>query len=120
MYTLAEKQGLSRDIAVQRVDRQAEWREVTLGARLAAFAAGITQRHLKDIAHGEDAPDTDEESRLRNLFAVASLLATRDGAGSAYAWLTEPNPELGGVSPAALLHDGETPEAVWLAASPPF
>jgi hypothetical protein len=57
---------------------------------------------------------------LRNLFAVASLLAARDGAGSAYAWLTEPNEDLGGRSPASLLHDGGTPESVWFAAAPTF
>jgi hypothetical protein len=109
-----------REIAVQRIDRQAEWLEVTLGAKLAAFAAGVTPAHLVRIAHREHAPADDEERRLRNLFAVASFLAARDGAGSAYSWLTEPNPELDGRTPAALLHDGDTPETVWLAASPVF
>jgi hypothetical protein len=109
-----------REIAVQRIDRQAEWLEVTLGAKLAAFAAGLSSRHLARIAHGEDKPDGDEERRLRNLFAVASFLAARDGAGSAYIWLTEPNPELEGRTPASLLHHGSPPETVWLATSAPF
>jgi hypothetical protein len=109
-----------REIAVQRIDRQAEWLEVTLGARLAAFAAGLTTRELTQIAHRETAPEPKAEERLRNVFAVASFLAATDGGASAYAWLTEPNPELDGQTPAALLHDGQAPERVWLAAAPPF
>src|SRR3954451_5782643 len=108
------------EIAVERVDRLAEWLEVTLGTRLTAFAAGLTTRELVRIAHGDTEPAPDEEQRLRNLFAVASMLAARDGAGSAYAFLTEPNEELGGRSPASLLHDGSKPEAVWFAAAPAF
>jgi hypothetical protein len=108
------------EIAVERVDRLAEWLEMTLGTRLTAFAAGLTTRELVRIAHGDEQPRPAEEQRLRNLFAVASLLATRDGAGSAYAWLTEPNEDLGGRSPATLLHEGGTPESVWFAAAPTF
>jgi hypothetical protein len=118
-----EKQGASDErgeIAVERVDRLAEWLEVTLGTRLTAFAAGLTTRELVRIAHGDAAPGPDEEQRLRNLYAVASMLAARDGAGSAYTFLTEPNEELGGRSPASLLHDGRKPESVWFAAAPAF
>lgn len=118
-----EKQGGADDrgeIAVERVDRLAEWLEVTLGTRLTAFASGLTTRELVRIAHGDTAPAPDEEQRLRNLYAVASMLAARDGAGSAYAFLTEPNEELGGRSPASLLHDGRQPESVWFAAAPAF
>jgi hypothetical protein len=109
-----------REIAVERIDRLAEWLEVSLGPQLAAFAAGVSQRHLVGIAHGEEAPADDEERRLRNLFAVASFLAARDGAGTAYTWLTEPNPELSGRTPADALHDGDAPETVWLASATPF
>lgn len=115
-----DKEAQGGEIAVERVDRLAEWLEVTLGARLSAFAAGLSTRELVRIAHGEEEPEADAEQRLRNLFAVASLIATRDGAGSAYAWLTEPNEDLGGRSPASLLHDGGAPESVWFAAAPAF
>jgi hypothetical protein len=108
------------EIAVERVDRLAEWLEMTLGTRLAAFATGLTTRELVRIAHGDEQPAPAEEQRLRNLFAVASMLAARDGAGSAYAWLTEPNEDLEGRTPASLLHDGGTPESVWFAAAPTF
>jgi len=109
-----------REIAVQRIDRQAEWLEVTLGCRLAAFAAGVSQRELTRIAQREEDPDGKAEERLRNLFAVTSYLVSRDGGASAYIWLTEPNPELSGATPADLLHLGQSPETVWLAAAPPF
>ena len=107
-------------IAAERVDRLAEWLELTLGMRLAAFATGLSTRELAQIAHGETHPGAAAEQRLRNLYAVASLIAARDGAGSAYTWLTEPNEELGGRSPARLLHDGRPPESVWFAATPAF
>ena len=107
-------------ICGEPVDRLAEWLEMTLGARLTSFAVGVGQRELARIAHGEEHPDVGVERRLRNLFAVASLMAVRDGAGSAYTWLTEPNPELKGRAPAELLHDGAAPEAVWFAAAPAF
>jgi hypothetical protein len=118
-----DKEGLDRgngEIAAERVDRLAEWLEVTLGARLSAFASGLTTRELVQIAHGASHPPADAEQRLRNLFAVASLIATRDGAGTAYQWLTEPNVDLEGRSPASLLHDGSQPESVWFAAAPAF
>ncbi|MDX6399341.1 MAG: hypothetical protein QOJ43_2749, partial [Gaiellaceae bacterium] len=108
------------EIASERVDRLAEWLELTLGTRLTAFAAGMTTRELVRIALGDEWPGPDEEQRLRNLYAVATMLAARDGAGSAYAWLTEPNEDLGGRSPARLLHDGRPPESVWFAAAPAF
>ncbi len=108
-----------REIAVERIDRLALWLEVTLGPRLAAFAAGLSPRHLMQIAQGQD-PAEEEERRLRNLYAVASFLAARDGAGSAYTWLTEPNAELHGRTPAAELHDGRSPETVWLASATPY
>jgi hypothetical protein len=116
-----EKQaGAQGEIAVERVDHLAEWLEVTLGTRLTAFAAGLATRELVRIAHGEEEPTDETEQRLRNLYAVASLIAARDGAGSAYAWLTEPNEDLGGRSPASLLHEGGAPESVWFAAAPTF
>jgi uncharacterized protein (DUF2384 family) len=110
----------SAEIAAERVDRLAEWLEMTLGTRLTAFATGLTTRELVRIAHGAEKPAPDEEQRLRNLYAVASMLAARDGAGSAYAWLTEPNEDLGGRSPARLLHDGRPPASIWFAEAPTF
>jgi hypothetical protein len=115
-----DKQIEAPAITVDRVDHLVEWLEITLGMRLSAFAAGISQKDLARIAHGENRPDDEVERRLRNLFAVASLLASRDGAGSAYTWLIEPNTELEGRAPAELIRDGRSPEAVWFAAVPTY
>lgn len=113
-------QSTSREIAAERVDRLTEWLETALGARLVAFAVAIPQRDVARIAHAEEEPDPDVERRLRNLFAVTSFFAVRDGAGTAYEWLTEPNPSLEGRSPATLLHEGKAPEDVWFAAASTF
>ncbi len=109
----------SREVATERVDRLAEWLELSLGARLAAFAIGVSQRALTRIAHGEK-PSAEIERRARNLYAVTSFFAARDGVGSAYDWLTEPNQNLGGRTPASLLNEGRAPEQIWFAAETTF
>ena len=108
------------EIARERIDRLTEWLEVSLGTKITAYAAATSAADIGRIAHGEASPPPAEEERLRNLYAVASYLAAQDGAGSAYAWLTEPNPELAGKPPVELLREGERPESVWLAAAPAF
>ena len=50
-----------REIAVQRIDRQAEWLEVTLGSRLASYAAGLSSTELVRIAHRHEEPGSDLE-----------------------------------------------------------
>lgn len=108
-----------RDFVAEHVDHLAEWLLLTLGPRLTTFAAGAhTAGEVDRVAHGA-APDAGLERRLRNLYAVTAFLAAEDGPGSAHEWLLEPNPELDDRTPAALLHDGEVPEAVWLAAASP-
>lgn len=115
-----DQPGLARaDVAAAAVDHLAEWLMVTLGPRLTAFASGAdTPDQVDRVAHGV-APDAGLERRLRNLYAVTSFLAAEDGPGSAHEWLLEPNPELDDRTPAAMLHEGEVPEAVWLAAAAP-
>ena len=113
-------EGAEGQIASARLDRLTEWLEMTLGVRLTAYAAGVDSMRVHRIAHGEESPDAATETRLRNLYAVAWMLAARDGAGTAYTWLTEPNADLGDRPPVELLHAGARPEAVWFAASPTF
>ena len=111
---------ISGQIAEERIDHVVEWLEVTLGVRLTAFAAGVTSTDVARFAHGDARPGAEAERRLRNLYAVAWLLATRDGPATAHAWLREPNPELENRPPARLLREGQAPEAVWFAAAPAF
>jgi hypothetical protein len=97
----------------------AGWLATNIGARLVAYAAHMSRSELMRIAHGEGAePEADE--RLRNLFAVCSYMAVADGPGTAHDFLLEPNAELDGRAPAELLHDGASPEQIWLAAVPTF
>jgi hypothetical protein len=103
----------------ERIDRLAQWLEATLGQRLTAYASGATTAEVYDVAHGERVAN-DLERRLRNLYALTYYIAVTDGPGSAHEWLVEPNPDLDSRPPAQLLHDGQPPEAVWLAAAPTF
>ena len=103
----------------ERLDRLAQWLEGAIGPRLTAYAAGTTPEEIQHVAHGDDV-DEDLDRRLRNLYALAWFIAVTDGPGSAHEWLLEPNPELDSRAPAELLHDGQPPEQVWLAAGPTF
>ena len=51
---------------------------------------------------------------------MAWFLSVKDGPGSAYDWLVEPNPELENHPPAELLREGGTPASIWFAAVPVF
>jgi hypothetical protein len=101
------------------IDVIAAWLATNIGARVVAYAAAMSRSELMRIAHGEGAePSADE--RLRNLFAVCSYMAVADGPGTAHDFLLEPNADLDGRAPAELLHDGASPEQIWLAAVPTF
>ena len=106
----------------ERLDRLAQWLEGAIGTRLTAYAAGATPEEIHHLAHGEEGEDVDDalDRRLRNLYALTWFIAATDGPGSAHEWLLEPNSELGSRAPAELLHDGQPPERVWLAAGPTF
>ena len=97
----------------------ASWLATNIGARVVAYATGMSRAELTCIAQGGGA-DAAAEERLRNLFAVCSYMAIADGPGTAHDFLLEPNPELDGGAPAELLHDGARPEQIWLAAVPTF
>jgi hypothetical protein len=97
----------------------ASWLATNIGARVVAYASGMSRADLIRIAHGEGAED-DADQRLRNLFAVCSYMALNDGPGTAHDFLLEPNAQLEGRSPAELLHEGATPERIWMAAVPTF
>jgi hypothetical protein len=101
------------------IDVIASWLASNIGARVVSYAAGMSRADLLRIAHGEGA-EPDAERRLRNLFAVCSYMAMNDGPGTAHDFLLEPNAQLGGRTPAELLHEGASPERIWMAAVPTF
>lgn len=102
-----------------RIDRLAEWLEVTLGSRLTAFAAGVSPSEIARLAHGGD-PDPQVEQRLRNLYRATWFVASSDGPGTAHDWLCAPNPELENRAPAELLRDGVAPQPSWFTATAAF
>lgn len=104
----------------ERVDRIAEWLEVTLGQRLTAYAVGVSCAEIGKFAHGHDMPIAEVEQRLRNLYSATWFIASNDGPGSAHDWLTEPNPKLENRAPADLLRSGEAPAPVWFTVAPAF
>ena len=106
-----------QNIAGEPIDEVARYLELRLGAELTAYAVGVPPGDLVDLAGGSAHADQTIEQRLRNLYAVAWYLATRDGPGSAYQFLVEPNSELGDRPPAELLRQGAAPQDVWFAAA---
>lgn len=111
---------LTGRIESEPIDLLCEWLEATIGLRLTAFASNAKQTEIREIAHGSCCPRSELEKRLRNLYAVARMLAVRDRPASASEWLMSPNSELAGRAPADLLREGESPEPVWFAAAPTF
>ena len=104
----------------ERIDRLSQWLELTLGARLVAYAVGVSVAEIMRIASGDDEPTVAVEQRLRNLYQATWFVAASDGPGSAHDWLLEPNPRLENRSAADLLREGEAPKPVWFTLSPAF
>jgi hypothetical protein len=111
--------GEQTGIGAGPIDVIAGWLTTNIGPRVVAYAADMSRADLIRIAHGEGA-EGDADRRLRNLFAVCSYMALNDGPGTAHDFLLEPNPQLDGRTPADLLHDGASPEKIWMAAVPTF
>lgn len=108
-----------RHVAELGIDQIAQWLELTLGRRLTAYAADVEPAEVVRCSRGDDHDDLCDR-RLRNLYAVAWFVSLRDGPGTAYDWLVEPNPELDDHPPIELLHEGKAPESVWFAVAPVF
>jgi hypothetical protein len=105
--------------AGQSVAHVAEWLELALGPRLAAFAVGVTAGDICRFAHGDE-PAAEVEQRLRNLYRATWFMAATDGPGTAHDWLIAPQVELDDRAPAELLREGESPAPVWFSVAPAF
>jgi hypothetical protein len=118
--TLASKRQPRAGIAEEPIDRIAQWLDLRVGAELTAFTVQVSAQDVGRMVAGELEPEPPAERRLRNLYAVAWFMVTRDGPGSAYDFLVEPNPELDHRSPVEMLREGSSPESVWFAAATQF
>ena len=106
-----------QQIAEEPIDEVARYLDLRLGTELTAYAVGLAPNEVADLARGSVDPGESAERRLRNLYAVAWFLVHRDGPGTAYQFLLEPNSEVQGRPPADALREGVAPREVWFAAS---
>jgi hypothetical protein len=84
-----------------------------LGAKLVAYIANVTEtRAVRAWAEGERAPSPNTERRLRLAYMVTVLIDRSEGEGVAATWFQGMNPQLGDRSPARVLHDDRTDEAM--------
>lgn len=85
-----------------------------LSRRLTAYIAGVKDaRTVTRWASGEvENARYENEQRLRTAYEIAQLLVRFDSPRVVKAWFIGLNPQLGDVSPAEAIHDGELKEAM--------
>jgi hypothetical protein len=86
-----------------------------LSRRLAAYISGVESG--KTVArwasgHVTEIRNHETELRLRTAYEIALLLLRQDSPQTVRAWFIGLNPELGDVSPAQVIHDGDLKEAL--------
>lgn len=86
---------------------------VRLGAKLVAYIANVTEtRAVRAWVEGDRTPSPNTERRLRLAYMVTALIDRSEGDGVAATWFQGMNPQLGDRSPARVLHDDRTDEAM--------
>lgn len=84
-----------------------------LGAKLLAYIANVTEtRAVRAWAEGTRRPSPNTEHRLRLAFQVATLIDRSEGDGIAATWFQGMNPQLGDRSPARVLREDRTDDAM--------
>lgn len=85
-----------------------------LSRRLVAYVAGVKDaKTVTRWASGEvENVRHENERRLRTAYEIAQLLVRFDSPRVVKAWFIGLNPQLGDVSPAEAIHDGELKEAM--------
>jgi hypothetical protein len=110
------------DLLVRNIHRQATAAPVSeiagvlqelLSRRLTAYIAGVSDgKTVGRWASGDMAEIRDHktEQRLRATYEITQLLMSYDSAQTVKAWFIGLNPQLGDVSPAEAIHDGQLKE----------
>jgi hypothetical protein len=84
-----------------------------LGAKLVAYIANVSEtRAVRAWADGERTPAPNTDRRLRLAFQIATLIDSSEGDGVAATWFQGMNPQLGDRSPARVLREDRTDEAM--------
>lgn len=79
-----------------------------LGQRLTAYAVRTKDpRAIGKWARGEQEPHPDTAQRLRNVYEVTQVLASRESAETIRAWMLGAHPLLGDRAPLELLHEDD-------------
>ncbi|WP_026819273.1 hypothetical protein [Arthrobacter castelli] len=82
-----------------------------LGAKLVAYIGSVNEtRAVREWAEGKRSPSSIVVKRLREAYHVAALVAEKDHRQVIQAWFQGMNPQLGDVSPARLLREGDIDE----------
>jgi hypothetical protein len=96
-----------------RVEEVADFLQSLLGRRLVAYIAGVKDaKTVSRWANGEVEPRDEAAKRLRDAYQIALLLAEFDSPRIVKAWFFGLNPHLEDTSPAEVIHDGRTTEAL--------
>ncbi len=86
-----------------------------LSRRLTAYVTGVKDaKTVARWANGEIAEIRDQavEQRLRTTYEITRILLESDSAPTVKAWFIGLSPELGDVSPAEAIHEGQLREAL--------
>lgn len=84
----------------------------TLGAKLVAYIAGVTEtRTVRDWVETDRRPSSSAVQRLRLTHRIVTLIRQSDGDAVVPTWFQGMNPDLGGRSPARVLHEDTFEEA---------
>jgi hypothetical protein len=84
-----------------------------LSRRLVAYIAGVKDaKTVSRWANGEAEARPEHEGRVRDAYQIAVLLSDFDSPRIVKAWFIGLNPHLADTSPAEVIHDGKSKEAL--------
>ena len=96
-----------------RLQDVADYLQGLLSRRLVAYIAGVKDvKTVSRWANGEVEARQEAESRLRAAYQIALLLTEFDSPRIVKAWFIGLNPHLADTSPAEVIHDGKSKEAL--------
>jgi hypothetical protein len=109
--SLAEK--VHRDATFSSIADAAEFLQDLLSRRFVAYVVGVDAKTVSRWANREvERVRQESERRLRTAFEIALLLTVFDSPPVIRAWFIGLNPQLGDVTPADAIREGQLPEAL--------
>jgi hypothetical protein len=91
----------------------ADFLQDVLGSRLVAYVGGVKDtKTVSRWAKGQAEARQESEARLRIAYEIAHLLIEFDSPRIVKSWFIGLNPQLGDMSPAEAIHDGQLKDAI--------